>query len=358
MLAYLFSLFSSSTLSKILYLIGEFVRFANDMKLSTFKSFFTTNDMWTSTNGHKFLTVTYHSIAPDSTFLPWNATLDLIPIYSRTFAETLACVLDSKRKHHSRFQPNILHSGDSTDRGANAKKGSLLFVGEEDHQDCFNHGLKTCCDVVYGSTSSLGSAKQASKDFNSLHYFNQYVRNHSELKQMLTQIQIDRVQFTDCLTVIADNATRWDGKYETTKRTSLLSEHIPKLIAHNTTTFKGKHLSSSLLLFFLNFLDLFESLGNMGCKDAMSESFFERNVKYEAVLKPIHIISKLGQSTMLPTQSSMIYWIHQLLQTTTPKVTDDLVTKEFKEVLHVFFFFLLFSISSTSFSVRFPDIYY
>lgn len=81
--------------------LGNFSRYYRAQQLCQFQSFFTTNDMWTSVAGHKYLAITYHAITPDKKFVPWNATLDLIPVGSRTFSETLVCIMDSRRSYNN-----------------------------------------------------------------------------------------------------------------------------------------------------------------------------------------------------------------------------------------------------------------
>lgn len=144
-----------------------------------------------------------------------------------------------KSKLIIRFKPKLLHSGDATDRGANAKKSSTLFVGEDDHVDCFNHGLKTCCDVVYGTKSQLGTSVEASRDFNTLHCACVLIRSHIELRSLLLQAQIDSCDFRNALTVIADAVTRWEGKYTSTERFTALSQPLTTIYELRKKEFTG-----------------------------------------------------------------------------------------------------------------------
>jgi hypothetical protein len=147
--------------------------------------------------------------------------------------------------------------------GANARKSSIDLVGESDHQDCFCHGIKSACDNVYGSNAVIGSASQASRDFNSLHAMIQKVRSHADLKRVLAQIQVDLVDFYDTLALVADNATRyvyfsfcvvililsWEGKFMAHSRADRLRRPLMELHENNSVYFSGMSSPSFLVLF-------------------------------------------------------------------------------------------------------------
>jgi hypothetical protein len=251
-------------------------------------------DLWTSLAGHHYLVVNYHGIVPDGTFKFWTASLDLIPFLSSTYATSIASVISTAIERHSKGNPNLLHAGNVSDRGANVHLAGALLTNTNDQLDCFNHGLKSVIDSLFGATAlEVGLAVVASKDLIGMLLLIQQIRSHSDMRTFLLASQ----ECKPPLVLLPDCQTRWEGKHAALKRFLALKGAI---IA---TTKEFKREIQQFLA----------DLGDTCPAGFLSKVYWKRLKDTYGILKVFRAVSRAAQSESGPTGSCVLKWTHDLL---------------------------------------------
>lgn len=209
---------SSTTLvDTVIPVLHQFVIEANLAVLRTWRSFWTTFDVWTWRNS-KFLSQSYHGICV-GTMKYRILAMDLVPANVQLFAEGLAGLLLPRQEYWT-SNLDLIFNGAVPDGAANVQAAAAIMSGD-DHGCYCNHVEKGWYEAVELADPAFAL------DLESLAHLYVSVAASSTVNSVLKSYEW--LHSVTELSLVLFNDTRWEGRVLTLRNAISLVDSLPVL---------------------------------------------------------------------------------------------------------------------------------